>query len=149
MTKITNPYITGALCEIKPTKEDIVTYDVRDVVIKTGDSKHDFVVEKEVYECERKNRDAFIQSFSQDVGIENIIKKIQISGDNSLKLQCKPLYGDFRNLPENNQEFDEAMAKGKEAAKSLGIEMSEEAIKAYIDKVIAGKKAKEAEGGQE
>ena len=49
----------------------------------------DFIVEEEVVENERVNRDDYINSFREDVGIGNILKKVALSGDVSLFNQVK------------------------------------------------------------
>ena len=49
----------------------------------------DFLVEEVVVEKERVNRDDYINSFREDVGIANILKKVALSGDVSLLNQVK------------------------------------------------------------
>lgn len=49
----------------------------------------DFVVEKVVEEVSRTPRQAYIDSFANDVGILNIIEKVRMSGDATLLNQTK------------------------------------------------------------
>lgn len=116
--------------------EDKVNYNVRDKIVKIGEGDYDFIVEKEVYEEGRCNRDDYIESFSSDVGVENILRKVQLTGDTTLVNRCNPQYLDTRGMPTNNMEADEAIAKGQAAAKELGIGYSEEELNKYIQDKI-------------
>lgn len=79
----------------KKPKEEVTNYhkDIDDYIIEYGEIDHvkmigkedtDFVINKEVKEISRTNRQEYYDSFSTDVGILNIIKKVQLSGDVTL-----------------------------------------------------------------
>lgn len=68
---------------------DIVEYEEYDVFNKVGEGDQDIVVTKGVRECSRMNRRDYINSSRDDVGILNIIKKVQLSGDATLLQQRK------------------------------------------------------------
>lgn len=67
--------------------KDIVEYETYDAVVKTGDGDEDYILEPRVRESARYNRQDYLNSQSNDVGILNIIKKVQMSGDNTLLQQ--------------------------------------------------------------
>lgn len=67
--------------------KDIVEYETYDAIVKTGDGEEDYILEPRVRECARYNRQEYLNSQSNDVGILNIIKKVQMSGDNTLLQQ--------------------------------------------------------------
>ena len=64
--------------------KDIVEYGVVQKVKKLGEKDTDFVIEEEVVETNRYNRQEYINSFRNDVGILNIIEKVRLSGDTTL-----------------------------------------------------------------
>ena len=76
-------------------EEDIVHYvRVQKLVKAAVDEKgnvdpDDFLVEEVVVEDERVNRADYINSFREDVGIANILKKVALSGDVSLLNQVQ------------------------------------------------------------
>lgn len=76
----------------KPVK-DIVEYKAVDKVTSFK-NEDEFVVEKVIVEDRRYNRQDFINSFRDDVGIENVLKKVQLTGDATL-LNQRPR----QNLP--------------------------------------------------
>lgn len=76
-------------------EEDIVHYIRKQKLTKAAiDEKgnvdpDDFLVEEVIVEDERVNRDDYINSFREDVGIANILKKVALSGDVSLLNQVQ------------------------------------------------------------
>ena len=62
----------------------IITYAEIDKVKMTGEKDTDFVVLTEVKEVDRTDRQAYLDSQSNDVGILNIIEKVRLSGDITL-----------------------------------------------------------------
>lgn len=64
-----------------PDNDDIVEYDVVDTVVKTGEKDTDFIIQKKIIEVARYNRRDYLNSSSDEVGIMNILKKVQMSGD--------------------------------------------------------------------
>lgn len=96
----------------KPNKtkysKDIVSYGRTDRLVKAGllengelDTEN-FIVEEKVVETERINRQDYINSFREDVGIENILKKVALSGDTTLLNRVKrdplPLAADGKEI---------------------------------------------------
>lgn len=79
MKKVSSSYVP---------EKDIVKYERKDKLVK-ADSEDDFVVEEVAVEVERVNRQEYIDSFREDVGIANILKKVALSGDASLLNQVK------------------------------------------------------------
>ena len=67
--------------------KDIVEYEEQEFVVKTGEGDTDYVVKKRIVEKSRINRQAYINSFSDEVGIHNILKKVQLTGDETLLKQ--------------------------------------------------------------
>lgn len=67
--------------------KDIVEYQEEEYVEKTGEGDKDFVVKTRVVESSRINRQKYIESFSDEVGIHNILRKVQATGDESLLKQ--------------------------------------------------------------
>lgn len=64
--------------------EYIVEYNIIQKVKKLGEKDTDFVIINTVEETNRINRQEYINSFRQDVGILNIIEKVRLSGDVTL-----------------------------------------------------------------
>ena len=62
----------------------IIHYDVVKKVKMTGEKDTDFIIEEEVVEVDRINRQDFLDEQSNDVGILNIIEKVRLSGDETL-----------------------------------------------------------------
>lgn len=63
---------------------DIVERELKDVLVSHGDNPGDFVTEKRLIEISRKNRIEYVQSFKDEVGIENILRKFNETGDPSV-----------------------------------------------------------------
>lgn len=65
----------------KSSKENtIITWKEVKEVVKTGEGKHDFVIKCKLVKAEEVNRAESINSYSGDVGIQNVLKKIALSG---------------------------------------------------------------------
>lgn len=64
--------------------DNIIEFSTIQKVKKTGDKDTDFVLIDEVIETNCINRQKYIDSFSNEVGILNIIEKVRLSGDVSL-----------------------------------------------------------------
>ena len=110
-------------------EEDIVTFMRANKLVKVNvDEKgnideDNFEIEEVSVETERVNRRDYINSFREDVGIENILKKIALSGDVSLANQIKrvpqPLADDGKE-----QVVDiTALQDGEEAVAAMGDNM--------------------------
>lgn len=80
--KVIHPYSPVAV----ETDEDkyIFTRELKDIVKKTGDDETDFVLDHKVVETSKVNRQEYIESFRDDVGILNIMKKVALTEDTSL-----------------------------------------------------------------
>lgn len=111
-------------------EKDIVTYMRQNKLVKTKtDAKgnvdpDDYEIEEVAVETERVNRQDYINSFREDVGIANILKKVALSGDATLLNQVK------RNpLP--------VMADGKEMVQDITpLQDGEEAVGAMGDNML-------------
>lgn len=74
----------------KDVDKYIIEYVEKEFVKVTDDSKKGelgddgFIITKKVVEASRTDRQAYIDSFADDVGILNIMKKVALSGDESL-----------------------------------------------------------------
>ena len=150
---------------IKIEPEDIVEYQRSQRLIK-AESETDFLVEETVVESSRVNRKDYIESFRDDVGIANIIKKVAMTGDLSLFNQRqrdvlphdesgKEIVQDLRPLQEGEETLA-AMgdrmrtvfaAMPKELTKGMSLEdFLTKTTQADIDAFVAALKAAE-EGG--
>lgn len=72
----------------------IIGRELKDCVVKTGDKDVDFVLDKKVVEISRVDRQEYIESFADDVGILNIMKKVALTGDTSLLNQRSRVPGE-------------------------------------------------------
>lgn len=138
--------------------KDIVTYETREVVKKTGEGDEDFIVINKVVETSRKNRQDYINSFSSEVGILNILKKVALTGDDPynneyIEQRKGGQYIDATALPSNKTDAFKAVEhgvnvfdslpeelKGKLSMEKFVEEFGQEAFDKYIEKVIAGLK---------
>ena len=107
----------------KPGKDDndIVDYEVHQVVKKVGEGEEDFVLEDKVVEVSRVNRQAWIAKDAGDVGILNIIDKVRRSGDVTLFNQIHGVIPDglqdYTGIPDNAGDL---LADLKSGADSFG-----------------------------
>lgn len=62
----------------------IISHELKDKVVKTGDGEDDFVIEQKFVETSRVNRQEYIDSFKDDVGVLNILRKVELTGDITL-----------------------------------------------------------------
>lgn len=68
----------------KDSDKYIINYDVVQKVKMTGEKDTDFIIEEEVVEVSRINRQEFLDEQAQDMGIMNILEKVRASGDQTL-----------------------------------------------------------------
>lgn len=86
---ITNPFVPKKII-VNPVihrydnTHDIVQRELKDVLVSHGDNPEDFVTEKKLVEISRTNRIEYVQSFKDEVGIENILRKFNETGDPSV-----------------------------------------------------------------
>ena len=145
--------------------DDIVGYCEQEYVVKTGEGDTDFVKKTRVVEFERKNRQDYIDSFAEDVGILNVLKKVAVSGDESLvKQRPDPAFMDLTDFPTNKEDMFNKVKEGVDAFDKLpddikkkmsmeqfvntfGQEQFDALIKEKVDAVLAAQKVqKEKEG---
>lgn len=157
-----------------PDDDYIITYKEQAEVIKTGEGKSDFIIKKRLVPVQKVKRSDHINSFAGDVGIENILKKVALSGDTianvveSGKYASKQKGDHVVDISDAPKDTFEALDKVKEAyadferlpkALRKGRSMSEfnktlkaEEITAYIDEQVKSrlasiqKKAEEKKG---
>ena len=144
----------------KESDKYIITYDVVQRVKMTGEKDTDFIIEEDVVEISRVNRQEFLDEQSQDMGIMNILEKVRSSGDETLFNQThrvsmpgveKDAFGrevedivDVTRYQQGTVDSLEAYKNGVEAYKSLDpslkgkknmeavAKMSDKDIDAYI-----------------
>lgn len=99
----------------------IIERAVVDKVVKTGEKDTDYILKPELVEISRKNRADFINSFREDVGILNIVKKVQLTGDATLlnQRQVEIGYADITDLPKDKIEAMQAVQAGVDAFDEL------------------------------
>lgn len=109
--------------ETKETEDDkfIIERAMVDVVEKTGEGKQDFIIKHELQEISRVNRADYINSHREDVGILNIIKKVQLTGDATLLDQrnVEIGYADITKMPKDKMEAMDAVQEGVAAFDDL------------------------------
>lgn len=103
----------------------------------------------------KENRDEFIQSFKDEVGVYNILKKYSMTGDMSLLNQRKALYGDFTNFDNDDLDPVGAIVRSSESLEKLNsalntsfdsttlANMSIDELNAVIAQAVAAKTTKE------
>lgn len=104
-----------------------------------------------------EDRDAFIQSFSDEVGVYNILKRYSMTGDMSLLNQRKAMFGDFSLLDNDDLDPVSALARSSESLEKLNqalntsfdsvtlANMSIDELNAVIAQAVAAKTTKESE----
>lgn len=104
-----------------------------------------------------EDRDALIQSFADDVGVYNILKRFSMTGDASLLNQRKALFGDFTLLDNDDLDPVSALARSNESLEKLNhalntsfdsatlANMSIDELNAVIAQAVAAKTNKESE----
>lgn len=155
------------LAPVIPTPEskdanDIVEYGVRQKVKKVGEGEYDFILEDEVYEVSRVNRQAWIAKDAEDVGVLNILEKVRRSGDMSLLNQTGSVIPeglqDYTNVPSSIGEALQSIKTGSNSFESLKnifgdvtfeqlANMSEDQIAAAVQEYVASKQPKVEEKG--
>lgn len=109
-----------------------------------------------VVDVGKEDRQAFIDSFKDDAGVYNILKKYAITGDVSLLNQREGFYGDISGLPVDELNPAARIAEAEKSvdalSKALGVElssdklasMSSDELNALIERAVAAKAEKEA-----
>lgn len=138
----------------------IKTYERRQKLVHVDDKnpEYGFITVEEVYEKSSVDRQEYINSFRDDVGIENILKKVQMSGDMTLLNQRQAVQGEPGEVKDITifQEDEETLAAlGDSAAAkyaALPVELTKgrtmeqflkevnaEEINAFIEAIKGGK----------
>lgn len=109
------------------------------------DKTRDFIV----VEGSKEDRQAYIDSFADDCGVYNVLKKYSLTGDASLLNQREGFYGDISELPVDELNPAARAAAAEAAVASLGeklgvnitseqlASMSVEQINSLIEKAVA------------
>lgn len=104
-----------------------------------------------------EDRDALIQSFADEVGVYNILKRYSMTGDMSLLNQRKAMFGDFSMLDNDDLDPVSALARSNESLEKLNqalntsfdsatlANMSIDELNAVIAQAVAAKTTKESE----
>lgn len=144
---------------------DIVSYYMKEVVKKVGEGEDDFVVEKVLTEYDRTPREDYINSFANDVGVKNMIRKAIANGqDPSICFRAKGGYVDLTKAPGSMTELEQSLQSADKAYESLPADMKKahskseahkitrEEIEAYVSKAVAAhfaSKSSEVKGDKE
>jgi len=141
--------------------KDIVGYTEEDYIVKTGEGDKDFIVKKRVVEFERKNRQEYINSFTDDIGVLNVLKKCALSNDESLiKQRPDGAFMDATGFPTCKEDIYNTVEKGVTAfdklpddikkkmsmeqfVNSFGQEQFDELINSKVQEILAKKEAKQ------
>ena len=107
-----------------------------------------------VVDGEKEDRQAYIDSFADECGVYNILKKYALTGDMSVLNQRQGFYGDISNLPVDDLDPARSSAAAQAAVKSLanklGVDITSDKLASMsveeIDSLIA--KAVEAKAGK-
>lgn len=163
----TNPMLARRIFPVEnpdpvdPDKGDIVEYHWKQKVTKVGEGEDDYVVEEVPVETSRINRQAYIESFRDDVGIMNILEKVRRSGDVTLFNQTHAVIPeglqDYTNAPESVGEALKSIKSGATSFEGLKAifgdlsftelaGLSADQINEYVAKYVAAKTPKGAEG---
>lgn len=127
---------------------------------------HDFAYDPEIrglkiIETEKEDRDAYIQSFADDCGVYNVLKKYSKTGDAALLNAKQGFYGDVSELPVDNLDPEAAKKAAAQALsglnQSLGTEltaeqlssMSADELNALIANAVQAAAAKAGEANKE
>lgn len=102
-----------------------------------------------------EDRDALIQSFADEVGVYNILKRFSMTGDASLLNQRKAMFGDFTLFDNDDLDPVSALARSSESLEKLNqalntsfdsatlANMSIDELNAVIAQAVAAKTTKE------
>lgn len=144
---------------------DIVHYYMKDVVKKVGEGEEDFVIEQKLEEYDRTPRAEYINSFKNDVGIKNMIRKAIANGqDPAVCFRAKGGYVDLTKAPNSITELEQSLQSADKAyenlpkdlkkahSKSEAHKITREEIEQYVAKAVAahfGSKSSEVKGDKE
>lgn len=151
---------------------EIITMEVQDKIKKITDDKtkaEDYVIEKVVVVTSKVNAHDYVQSFKEDVGIENVLKKIALTQDFSLLNQRNRPIGevdengyemlqDYVGVPSDALEAEKIVKEGKNVFAGLPSDLvnnksfrefvesaTPEELQAYVLKQMESQKKEGAE----
>lgn len=137
--------------EIPPYAVDVVTGELLN---KTPDPILKCIGKKNIFEE--------IQSFRDDCDIYKILERVAISGDTSFLNRRVGLFGDFVNLPDNINDFNQYVKKVFDENQNVSKEVLEAAINSslssselealiakHVNAAIASQKNNDVPGGNE
>ena len=136
---------------------ETVGFDTGSMIIQNYDFSwdndlRDFIV----VEADKEDRQAYIDSFADECGVYNVLKKYAITGDASLLNARQGFYGDISELPVDELDPAGLAAKAEKSvdalSKLLGEEvtsedlsqMSIEQLNSLIEKAVAARVEKSA-----
>lgn len=123
-----NPYKADPkVTKFAESDEYIISRELKDDYIPQNDG---VVKETNVYETCRFNRKEYIESFADEVGLENILRKVEMTGDQSLLNQTHRVPGsiaddgkeaivDYTGIPNTPEDAAAIIDKGRVAYQSL------------------------------
>lgn len=136
---------------------EYIDYEIKQVKKSTGPNADDFEIEEKVIE-NKTNIKEFINSFADQVGVENILKKVALTGDTSLLNQVPEVHGDMSIIPEDAGEKFRMAKSAQEAYSKIDPELTQgqsmeefikglnaDKINAYIEAKINAKAAEKKE----
>lgn len=144
--------------------DDIVEYEVRQVVKKVGEGEEDYVLEDKTFEVSRVNRQAWIAKDAGDVGILNILEKVRRSGDVTLFNQTHGTIPegiqDYTNIPDNLGDLANGLKSGANSFEGLKAifgdisfeklaTMSTDEMNQYLSQYVAAQAVPVEEKGEE
>ena len=100
----------------KDFDEFYIDYELKQVVKKVGDGEDEFIIEDKVIEHKRDIRQE-INAQADQVGVYNLMKRVALTGDDSLMPEPMPKTGvtsDYTNVPDNLLDAD-LLAKQRKA----------------------------------
>lgn len=103
----------------------ISKYVMKDIVKKTGEGENDYVIIKKQVLVSEQDRDEYVQSFADDVGILNVLKKVALTGDASMYNAQANQGIDTTNLPDNKIDAFDVVSKGVLAFDNLPDEIKQ------------------------
>lgn len=106
--------------------KEIFEYKEVQEIVKTGEGKHDFKVIKKLVTASKTNRSDYINSFSGDVGIMNVLKKVLVGGETIDEVVKSGRFAskqvgevDLSKLPDNIVDAYKSVEKGVKAFDDL------------------------------
>lgn len=137
-----------------------IDYEIKQVKHSTGPGEDDFTIEEKVIEHETDIKE-FVNSFKDEVGVRNILKKVAKTGDPTLLQQGEAMYADLSAIPELPQDKLKAGAKvaeefskidpalrGNQSVDGFIKNLSQEQLDKYIDEKVQARLA-QAKGDKE